>query len=125
MVSEKLGIFKYLFKLHLSILFNQSYVPLFLCGVQYKRHKAKQHTRNFAKSVVNFVDAVSNLFSWLWELIIYLVPLLNSTNIQSSISFFWYMYQGAHQNIQNKAKLWYFTGCWYVCVPWGIFSVQS
>ncbi|XP_038862180.1 disintegrin and metalloproteinase domain-containing protein 23-like [Salvelinus namaycush] len=24
----------------------------------YKRHKAKQHTRNFAKSVVNFVDAV-------------------------------------------------------------------
>ncbi|XP_031651314.1 disintegrin and metalloproteinase domain-containing protein 23 isoform X1 [Oncorhynchus kisutch] len=24
----------------------------------YKRHKAKQHTRNFAKSVVNFVDAI-------------------------------------------------------------------
>lgn len=65
MVSEKLGIFKYLVQLHLIILFNQSYVPLFLCGVQYKRHKTKQHTRNFAKSVVNFVDAVSNLFSWL------------------------------------------------------------
>uniref|UniRef100_A0A6Q2YYP8 ADAM metallopeptidase domain 23a n=1 Tax=Esox lucius TaxID=8010 RepID=A0A6Q2YYP8_ESOLU len=34
------------------------YVPLFLCAVQYKRHKTKQHTRNFAKSVVNLVDAV-------------------------------------------------------------------
>uniref|UniRef100_A0A3P9AMD9 ADAM metallopeptidase domain 23a n=1 Tax=Esox lucius TaxID=8010 RepID=A0A3P9AMD9_ESOLU len=32
------------------------YVPLFLCAVQYKRHKTKQHTRNFAKSVVNLVD---------------------------------------------------------------------
>lgn len=28
---------------------------------QYKRHKSKKHTRNFAKSVVNLVDAVSKL----------------------------------------------------------------
>lgn len=31
---------------------------LFAC-TQYKRHRTKQHTRNFAKSVVNLVDAVS------------------------------------------------------------------
>lgn len=28
---------------------------------QFKRHKSKKHTRNFAKSVVNLVDAVSNI----------------------------------------------------------------
>lgn len=31
-------------------------------SLQYKRHKTKQHTRNFAKSVVNLVDAVSKIF---------------------------------------------------------------
>lgn len=33
-----------------------------LC-LQFKRHKTKQHTRNFAKSVVNLVDAVSKHFN--------------------------------------------------------------
>lgn len=36
--------------------------------LQYKRHKTKQHTRNFAKSVVNLVDAVSNPLITLWEM---------------------------------------------------------
>lgn len=36
-------------------------LTLFLSRSQYKRHKSKQHTRNFAKSVVNLVDAVSKL----------------------------------------------------------------
>ncbi len=34
-----------------------------LC-LQFKRHKTKQHTKNFAKSVVNLVDAVSELSSY-------------------------------------------------------------
>lgn len=36
-------------------------IIVFLVCTQYKRHKIKQHTRNFAKSVVNLVDAVSKL----------------------------------------------------------------
>lgn len=32
--------------------------------LQFKRHRNKQHTRNFAKSVVNLVDSVSKLFTY-------------------------------------------------------------
>lgn len=38
-------------------------VSVFL-SLQYKRHKNRQHTRNFAKSVVNLVDGVSTFFSY-------------------------------------------------------------
>lgn len=36
----------------------------FSLSLQFKRHKTKQYTNNFAKSVVNLVDAVSKLFSY-------------------------------------------------------------
>lgn len=48
-------------KFHHEILILLS--SFFLC-LQYERHKNKQHTRNFAKSVVNLVDGVSKLLKY-------------------------------------------------------------
>lgn len=39
---------------HLFLVSDQLHIFL-----QFKRHKTKKHTRNFAKSVVNLVDTVS------------------------------------------------------------------
>uniref|UniRef100_A0A673KBU0 Disintegrin and metalloproteinase domain-containing protein 23-like n=1 Tax=Sinocyclocheilus rhinocerous TaxID=307959 RepID=A0A673KBU0_9TELE len=36
----------------------ETYLFFHLLLLQFKRHKSKKHTRNFAKSVVNFVDAI-------------------------------------------------------------------
>uniref|UniRef100_A0A8C1C410 ADAM metallopeptidase domain 23a n=1 Tax=Cyprinus carpio carpio TaxID=630221 RepID=A0A8C1C410_CYPCA len=42
-----------MFRIHL-----ETYLYFHLLFLQFKRHKSKKHTRNFAKSVVNFVDAI-------------------------------------------------------------------
>ena len=44
-------------------------IPVHYCDMgvvcfQFKRHKSLQHTTNFAKSVVNLVDAVSSVWSF-------------------------------------------------------------